>query len=176
MANALTILRLLLVPVFAYLSFQPAPVGTLVAAAVFGLAALTDLFDGMVARRTNTVSEFGKIADPLVDRALIVTVLVVLVLQQAVPLWAAAIVIGRDLVMVAGYRLLQSKGTKPAVSQLGKYSTAVLMAAVVTLILRWPFGVYAFYAGVFLSVISGLQYLRQGIGTALAPRKAEEDS
>lgn len=168
----MTILRLLLIPVFVYLALLPPPAGTLGAAAAFGAASLTDLFDGMVARRTGSVTEFGKIADPLVDRALIISVLIVLIVQGVVPLWAAALVIGRDVVMVLGYKMLQTKGAKLSVSFLGKVSTAVLMLSIVALILRVPAAVYAFYFGVALSLLSAAQYVWLTVGGG-GPRLSE---
>lgn len=160
MANALTILRVVLIPVFVYLKLSPVPGGKWFAAAAFGVAALTDLFDGILARRTDTVTPFGKIADPLADRALILTVLVVLVLTGQLPLWAAAIVAARDFVMMFGYKLVQARGLTPEVSFLGKVSTTVLMVSIALVIVDIPGGVYVFYAGMALSVASGVQYGR----------------
>lgn len=158
MANLLTILRLLLIPVFIYLAFLPGPAGFWSSSAVFGVAALTDLFDGIVARRTETVSGLGRFLDPLADRLLVVSVLVVLVLKQDVPLWAAAVAVSRDFALMLGYKIVQARGAKPSVSRLGKTSTAVLMVSLALLVLNLPGAVYVFYAGMVLSLASGLQY------------------
>jgi len=157
-ANLLTVLRLLLIPVFIFLAFLPGRTALLSSAAVFGAAALTDLFDGLVARRTGTVTELGKVLDPVADRLLVLSVLVVLVLKGAVPLWVAALVIGRDLAMVLGYKVVEARGAAPSVSLLGKTSTAVLLVSMALLILRLPGAIYVFYAGVILSLASALQY------------------
>ncbi|HEB12742.1 MAG TPA: CDP-alcohol phosphatidyltransferase family protein, partial [Actinobacteria bacterium] len=84
MANALTFCRLLLIPVVFKLILQDSPLAVL----VFGIAALTDLFDGYLARRTNKVTELGRLLDPFVDRLLIAGVVIALVLKyQEPPLW-----------------------------------------------------------------------------------------
>lgn len=164
MANALTILRVALIPLFVYLKLSSVAGHDLLAAAVFGVAALTDLFDGMLARRTGTVTQFGKIIDPLADRVLILTVLVVLVMLGAVPLWAVVVVASRDFAMVFGYKVAQAKGFTPEVSLLGKISTTALMLSIVLLILSAPGAVAAFYVATALSVVSGAQYARDVIG------------
>jgi CDP-diacylglycerol--glycerol-3-phosphate 3-phosphatidyltransferase len=158
MANLLTVLRLVLIPVFVWARLSGLPGERLVAAAVYGVAALTDLFDGLVARKTGTVTQFGRIADPLADRALVLSVLAVLVYTGDVPLWAASVVIGRDVLMVLGYKILQVKGLKPEVTYFGKVATAVVMIALALLILAAPFALLFFYVGMALSVMSGLTY------------------
>ena len=164
MANILTLLRVLLVPVVVLAMLSPVPGGRLTAAALFGVAALTDLFDGMVARRTGSVTEFGKIADPLADRALILVILATLVYRGDLPLWAAATVVGRDAAMMIGYRLMQRRGDKPEVSLAGKAATAVLMISISLLVLELPGARLAFYAGVMLSLGSGVLYAGSALG------------
>lgn len=159
MANILTVLRVALIPGVVYALLVPVPGGRLTAATVFGVAALTDLFDGMIARRAGSVTEFGKLVDPLADRALVMAVLVALVLAGNLPLWAAAVVIGRDVAMMVGYKAMQLRGAKPRISLAGKVSTAVLMISIAMLVLVLPGAVLAFYAGMVLSVVSGFAYV-----------------
>lgn len=139
------------------------------AAAVFGAAALTDLFDGMVARKTGTVTRFGKIADPLADRLLVLAVLAVLAYTGDVPLWAAIVVVARDVSMVAGYRAMQARGLSPEVSYLGKVSTAVLMVSLALLTLAAPgtglsmLALGVFFTGMALSLLSAAVYARDAL-------------
>lgn len=158
MANVLTILRVLLIPIFVYAWLSPIPSGRLVATAVFGAAALTDLFDGMIARKTGTVSDIGRMMDPLADRILVASVLALLVYTKELPLIAVLIVVMRDLALIVGYELLKAKGGRPEVSFLGKVSTATLMVAVALVMLGAPGGRVVFYAGVALSIVSGVAY------------------
>ncbi len=173
MANLLTVLRLVLIPVFVWARLSGLPGQRLVAAAIYGAAALTDLFDGIVARKTGTVTQFGRIADPLADRALVLSVLAVLVYTGDVPLWAASVVIGRDVLMVVGYKILQLKGLKPEVTYFGKVATAVVMIALALLILAAPFALLVFYVGMSLSVMSGLIYAWDAGRTIRAAREGE---
>lgn len=155
-------MRILLIPAFAYAMYAPAGPNRLAAAALYGAAALTDLFDGMVARRTGTITRLGRVIDPLADRALVIVVLVVLVGFGDLPLWVAALVIARDLAMILGYRVLQVRGLSPEVSMIGKVATAVLMIGLAVVILDVVGGIGVLYAGVALSVVSGLLYAKDG--------------
>lgn len=173
MANLLTVLRLVLIPVFVWARLSGLPGERLVAAAIYGAAALTDLLDGLVARKTGTVTQFGRIADPLADRALVLSVLGVLVYTGDVPLWAASVVICRDVLMVVGYKVLQVKGLKPEVTYFGKIATAVVMIALALLILAAPLALLFFYLGMALSVVSGLAYVREAGRTIRATQEGE---
>lgn len=97
--NALTLLRLLLIPVLVVLLAQRA---YYVAFAVFFVSALSDVADGMIARRWNARTRFGAIADPLADKLTMLAVALSLAVQGLVPLWLAAAIVVRDLVIVGG--------------------------------------------------------------------------
>ncbi|HZD59236.1 MAG TPA: CDP-diacylglycerol--glycerol-3-phosphate 3-phosphatidyltransferase [Anaerolineae bacterium] len=170
--NVLTISRLLLVPVFAYAlladNFSP----RWVAAIAFGIAAITDWLDGFAARRLNQVTEFGKIVDPLVDRILIAsTVLIFYVkVSDIIPFWAIAIVLSRDLIMVIGWLYMSRIGRRMQVIRSGKLTTTVLMVALFLVFANIQLGssivntagLWLFYTGVILSLVSGLNYLKLG--------------
>lgn len=97
----------------------------------FAVVAATDWVDGFVARRTGRVSELGKILDPVADRLVIVAVLVALVLRDAFPAWAAALIVVRDLaLLVVGAWALASRGARIDVRTVGKAATLALMFAV----------------------------------------------
>ncbi|WP_461373518.1 CDP-diacylglycerol--glycerol-3-phosphate 3-phosphatidyltransferase [Candidatus Aquicultor sp.] len=171
--NLLTLSRLLLVPVYIYAALAASPTLHLVAALAFGIAALTDWFDGFVARRLNQVTEFGKILDPVVDRILIISAMVVLYIKISalVPLWAVLIVVGRDLIMVIGWIYISRLGARIKVAYEGKVATAILMFSVFFLLLDFRVGVLStttlgiglFYIGVALSLVTGLKYVKLGI-------------
>lgn len=97
--NILTGMRLVLIPVFAAVFFLVSPVWAL---GVFALACWTDLFDGMLARKWDAVSDFGKLADPVADKVMQITALVCLVIRGWLPLWCVILLAAKELVMVIG--------------------------------------------------------------------------
>lgn len=135
-ANILTFIRLLLVPVFGLLLVQSPQTRSLAygAAAVFGLAAATDFVDGFIARRYNLVTNFGKIADPIADKALIGTGLVLLSSQGVIPVWVTVLILFREFaITVIRLRVLRY-GVIPA-SRGGKAKTISQIAAVLIFVL-----------------------------------------
>jgi cardiolipin synthase (CMP-forming) len=160
--NALTVLRLVLIPVFVAL-LVPADDGHSIAAGiVFGVAGISDYLDGWLARRWNVQSGFGRVADPLADRLMIDAAVILLVLVHDRLPWAAlALIIARDLLLVAGYKLVMPDGYELSVNFLGKSATWVLYFALGLVLLTeegtdWP--VWLFWAGLVLALAAGLQY------------------
>ena len=127
--NLLSMLRILMIPVFVALLLHE---GTEMAGLILvGVVMSTDWVDGYIARRTNSVSELGKLLDPVSDRLAVAAVLIALVIRDALPLWAALLILVRDaLVLVAGIALLGSRGRRIDVRYIGKVGTFVLMGTV----------------------------------------------
>lgn len=181
--NVLTLSRLLLIPVFLYTALANDFKLNLVAAVVFGLAAVTDWFDGIAARKLNQVTDFGKIADPVVDRILITVALIMLYIKVSalIPLWAVIVVVGRDMLMIFGWAYIAHLGTRIKVTYEGKVATAILMFSVFFILFKPTdefslfeiLGVSLFYIGVVLSLYSGLKYLKLGV-TMLRDRQSGE--
>lgn len=170
MANVLTMFRLLIVPVFIYV-LAVAPDGTsTLAAALFAVAALTDLLDGQIARRTHTVTEFGRVADPLADRLLVGSALIILLVDHRLPTLGLMAVLFRDALMMAGYYVLSRQGVHMSVILWGKASSLVLMLALFLVVGGIPGGVSVFWFGVALSLLSGVVYSLRGIGHLRRPR------
>ncbi len=157
-ANILTIIRLILIPFFIYFFLLGY---NYVALLLFTLAALTDWLDGYLARAFSQVTSFGKFIDPLSDRLLIISTLVVLVVKDFLPLLAVIIVISRDLFTMIGYQYMQWRDKEVPVTYLGKTATAILMSSIILIIASVNFGVLLFYLGVFLSVASFMDYVRR---------------
>ena len=152
--NALSLLRLFLVPVVVALLLARSDA---LAAAFFVLAALTDFLDGRLARIAGP-TRLGRVLDPLADRLMLSSVALVLAVRGLLPVWAVAILVGRDLLALLGSLVV---GSKIRVNRVGKAATAVLMGAVVLVVVS-P-GVVAeiiFYAGFGLSIVAGLMYAR----------------
>jgi CDP-diacylglycerol--glycerol-3-phosphate 3-phosphatidyltransferase len=160
--NALTILRLALIPVFVVLMLGSEEGYSWPAAIVFAGAGATDQIDGWLARRWHVESQFGKIADPLADRLMIDAAVILLWLENRLPLAALAVVLARDLLLVGGYKLVANRGYDFEVNLLGKAATWLLYAALaLTMVTRegtdWP--VWLFWGGVALALLAAAQYV-----------------
>jgi CDP-diacylglycerol--glycerol-3-phosphate 3-phosphatidyltransferase len=159
--NALTILRFGMIPLFVALLLA-AEGSSWPAGIVFGLAGVTDQVDGWLARRWRVESGFGKIADPLADRLMIDTAVILLWVEDRLPWPALAVILLRDVVLVGGYKLVVPRGYDFEVSFLGKLATWILYAAIAFAIVTgegtdWP--VWLFWIGLALAVTAGIQYV-----------------
>src|ERR671934_2688097 len=128
--NALTLVRILLVPVLVVALTVETPGGSTIAAVVFALAALTDGLDGYIARQRHSVTTFGKVMDPVADKLLIAAALVALVSLDRLQPWVAMVIIAREFA-VSGLRIAAGQqGVVIPASKLGKAKTIVQVAAV----------------------------------------------
>lgn len=183
-ANLITILRLLLVPFFfAVLVGGDSERSRLTAFVIFAIAASTDWVDGQIARRTHTVTQIGKIIDPLVDRLLLAAGVLGLYLIGEIPLWMPVVLLARDVYLLYGSYVLERHHVILRVSRVGKVTTAVLLTGFSSLIAAWPMvdglgvvdspalpgwgsepvplGIWFVYAGIVLSLATAVQYTVQ---------------
>jgi CDP-diacylglycerol--glycerol-3-phosphate 3-phosphatidyltransferase/cardiolipin synthase len=140
--NALTWLRMFLIPVFTAVFFLPFSWTNLVCTLLFALAAITDWLDGYLARRWGQTSAFGAFLDPVADKLMVSTALVLLV-QEIPTFWmslAAAVIIGREIAVSALREWMAQAGSraKVAVSMVGKFKTTAQMIALLFLLYREP--------------------------------------
>ena len=136
--------------------------GDLLAGGVFIIAALTDSLDGYIARKHKLITTMGKFIDPLADKVLVIAALVALVELQRVPAWMVVVIITREFV-VTGLRLVAAAdGVTIAASPRGKIKTVFQIIAVSLLILRLPGGMALMWFAMFLTVWSGMDYLKGG--------------
>lgn len=183
--NKLTLLRVLMIPVYlAVMLAVPWPVGPLVGAAIYALASATDAIDGYLARKNNQVTDFGKFLDPLADKMLVITALVVLQYMEMIHPVITVIIITREL-MVTSIRLIaaSSVGKVIAAGWWGKAKTVTQMIATLLLMVepvllgRWEYelglpiltgstpettavlGTLMLYVATLLTLISGAEYL-----------------
>lgn len=161
-ANKITTLRLILIPVFvAFYYFMGRDNN--IAAIIFIIASLTDALDGHFARSRNLITNFGKFVDPLVDKVLTMAAFIVLVEGQIIPAWAVIIIIARELIITGFRTLAADQGITIAASMWGKAKTTSQMIALVCLLLDVEvlnnIGIYIFYIAVILTVISGVDYI-----------------
>lgn len=156
-SNRLTVSRVLLIPLFAVAFYAPGKLGYLSAAALFGIAAATDWLDGYLARSRNETTAFGRFLDPVADKLLVATALVLLVEADRAPALLAAIIIGREIVISALREWLAQLSGIVHVSQMGKWKTAVQMVAIVCLLLHMTiFGINMHLTGLVLLWIAAL--------------------
>jgi CDP-diacylglycerol--glycerol-3-phosphate 3-phosphatidyltransferase len=161
----LTLLRLALIPVVGYSISAGFPYHDQVGAAVYATAAATDTLDGEIARRRRMITELGKFLDPLADKLLVITVLVIMVSASVIPAWVALVVVSREF-LITGLRLLAaSQGVVIGSTPWGKSKTLTQNLMLELLILQRPFpalhGVAMASVGlaVTATVLSGLDYL-----------------
>lgn len=166
--NAVTLARLLLMPLCAYLLATGRFGWGIALTAVVGS---TDWVDGWLARRTGQVSRLGQLLDPLADRLLIASVAIALVIQDVVPWQAAVLLLARDLVLLCAWPLLKRRGIEPPeVILLGKAATLVLLIALPVLTLGATgvavadaarvLGLLGLWAGVVMYYLAGAVYVR----------------
>jgi CDP-diacylglycerol--glycerol-3-phosphate 3-phosphatidyltransferase len=161
--NALTLARLVLIPIFVVLVLTSDGGHSWPAAIVFGVAGITDQVDGWLARRWRVESSFGKVADPLADRLMIDAAVILLWHADRLP-WIALAIPLRDVALVAGYKLVVDRGYEFSVNLAGKAATWLLYASLAFVMCTskgtdWP--LWIFWAGVVLAGVSLAGYLRK---------------
>jgi len=181
--NSLTIARIFLVPVLVSVLLTKfegrlvlgLPV-ELVAAAIFGLASLTDWLDGYLARRRKQVTTLGQILDPLADKLLISATLVSLVQLGLASAWMVGVIIGREIAVTGLRNLAYSRGLAMPASGLGKFKMASQVTAILLLILGWErvpallvLGQAALWVVLLTAVVSAVDYY-QGFQRAMSSR------
>lgn len=181
--NKLTVLRIFMIPIFILVVSVPMDWGTitiagtslavtqLVGAVLFALASITDWLDGKIARAQGLVTNFGKFADPLADKMLVMTAFIILVGQGKAPAWVVAIIVCRELA-VTGLRLLLVEGGEVmAAAWPGKVKTATQMVAIILLLINnVPFSAISIpldqimlYACLIFTIYSGVDYFAKNV-------------
>jgi CDP-diacylglycerol--glycerol-3-phosphate 3-phosphatidyltransferase len=174
--NAITVSRILLIPVFVLVFLEPTPNRSLAAAAIFGLAALTDAVDGYVARRWGQVTRLGQLLDPIADKLLVLTALFLLVDfdridgSPRVEAWVAIVLAGRELAVTGLRAVAAREGIDLTPETTGKVKMATQVVAILFLILEeavpaslnfHEWGTLILFVSLALSLISATQYIRQ---------------
>lgn len=161
--NKLTLMRTLMVPIFVLCMYLDFNNSRIVATIIFATASFTDFLDGYLARRDNLVTNFGKFADPLADKILVCSAMIMLVSSGEMPAWGVIIIIAREFT-ITGFRIIAaSENITIAASPLGKFKTVTQLISNILLLtglsnLR-PIGMGIFYLAVVFTVISGADYL-----------------
>ncbi|WHZ14924.1 MAG: CDP-diacylglycerol--glycerol-3-phosphate 3-phosphatidyltransferase [Nitrospira sp.] len=168
--NVLTFARILLIPVFVMLLIDPTPDRALSAAIVFVVAAVTDLLDGYVARKTGQITKLGRLLDPIADKLLVLSALILLVQVDRVSALVAILIIAREVAVTGIRAIAASEGLIMSAEVTGKYKMALQVIAIVLLILEGTVvevignlhlaGIVTLYLSLILGYVSGAQYVR----------------
>lgn len=165
--NKLTVLRVLMIPVFVVFMITPLAdgYGKYVALAIFCIASLTDLLDGKIARKYHLVTNFGKFMDPLADKLLVSAAMICMIETGVLPAWVVLVIISREFI-ISGFRLVAAdSGIVIAASYWGKIKTVVQMTMIILLLLDLANPVLqtitqiSIWAAVALTIISLLDYV-----------------
>jgi CDP-diacylglycerol--glycerol-3-phosphate 3-phosphatidyltransferase len=174
--NALTLGRIFLVPLLVVVlltKFEGRLIfgvrKELVGAAIFGIAALSDVLDGYLARRRKQITTFGQLMDPLADKLLITAALVSLVQMDLVPAWVAAVLVGREFAVTVLRSIAYGKGMVIPASPMGKIKMGAEVTAILALILGQVEGLHqlhvigtiALWVAMVTAIISGVEYYRR---------------
>jgi len=170
--NVLTLVRVAIVPLIVYLLTDPGRIAGLAAAVLFFFAALTDYLDGYLARKRGIVTTLGKFLDPLADKLLVVSGLIMLAAMPCgpggadaacdprVPAWVVVLIVGRELAVTGLRSIAATEGITLGAEELGKYKTIFQIFALIGLLIHYPYLCVDFHAGgmyfLWLSVLLGL--------------------
>ncbi len=170
--NILTVIRFLLIPVIIIFAVTDNYVATII---VLTISGITDILDGFIARKFNLITDFGKLMDPLADKATQVTLLAILTFQKIIPIWIIAIVLFKEFFMISGASFLYGKELVVSSKWYGKLSTVLFYVAIVCslLTLYWnntlvnyglhcmpEFASYIYYLAVASTIFSLIMYIK----------------
>lgn len=167
--NSITVLRILLIPVFVWLYLEHTPEDILWAGLVFATAAFTDFLDGYLARRSGQITNLGKLLDPVADKLLVASGLILLVQAQQVAVWLAIVMIARELIVTGARAVAANEGFIVQADSLGKLKVVGQIGGILCLIFQgvWietqvllsSIGIILLYVALVLSLVSGWRYL-----------------
>ena len=164
--NNLTLYRVIAIPGLVALLMFPNRFTTFLAALIFSIASITDALDGYFARRYGLESSFGKVMDPVADKLLVSSAFIMMTSLGWVPAWIVCVIIGRELA-VTGLRNLMAESHKDvSASNLGKYKTGFQIAAIIPLLIHYPYlgiafhviGMFFLWCALLLTIWSGADY------------------
>ncbi len=167
--NGVTILRILAIPLILVLLSYMGNGYQFLTALLFLGAAVTDTFDGYLARRRGMETTLGKFLDPLADKLLIVTALIALIPAREIPAWMVIVIVGREIAITGLRGIAVSQNIVISASNLGKYKTVFEMTSIFFLILNGryfsvnfhPIGMVFLWVALVVAVVSGVDYFRK---------------
>ena len=183
--NAITAARIAMIPVILAFTYFEGRVNSFVAAGLFAVTGATDFLDGWVARRTGTVTVIGKFLDPLADKLILMSVLIMLVHLGRVPAWLVILILAREFTVTGLRTMAMSEGIVIAAGQEGKYKQSIQIAAISFLLLHYKYrvdflafevdvdanvvGTWLLYLSLAFSLWSAWVYIRDFFAAVYAP-------
>ena len=167
--NSLTLFRVACIPVLVILLFFPHKTASFLAALVFALASISDLLDGFLARRQRLVTTFGQFLDPLADKLIVSSALIMLIPLGRVPAWMVVVVVGRELAITGLRSVAVTEGKVISADDLGKKKMVFQIVAILGLLLHYEYyginfhivGMFFMWLAVILTLWSGFNYFRR---------------
>ena len=167
--NSITLLRIFLIPVFVWLYLEPTPERAIWEGVVFATAAFTDFLDGYLARRSGQITNLGKLLDPVADKLLVASGLILLVQVQQVAVWLAIVMIARELIVTGARAVAAKEGFIVPADSLGKFKVIGQIGGILCLIFQGAWleaqaflssvGIILLYVALVFSLVSGWRYL-----------------
>lgn len=190
--NLITLLRILLIPLFLWLVWRADPLSSYLAALLFTFAAVSDVVDGWLARRMNLVSVLGKFMDPLADKLIVTAALVMLAQMGRVDAWLVIVLVSRELIVSGLRTVAMSEGLVIAAGQGGKWKTALQLSGIIALLVHFPYrvdlivvndydfrfqviGEWLLLLSLVPSLVSGIQYFHRFV-QAISVEEDKEDA
>ena len=167
--NSLTLFRVACIPVLVILLFFPNKLTSFLAALVFALASISDLLDGFLARRRQLVTTFGKFLDPLADKLIVSSALIMLIPLGRAPAWMVVVIVGRELAITGLRSMAVSEGKVISADELGKKKMVFQIVAILGLLLHYQYfginfhavGMFFLWLAVIITLWSGFNYFRR---------------
>ena len=167
--NVLTLLRIACVPILIWLLMHTGPIPSAIAAAVFFIATITDYFDGYIARSYNSVTAIGKFLDPMADKLVVTTALIMLAGMARtphVPAWMVVVLVAREILVTGLRAVAATEGMVMAADELGKYKMSLQAIAITGLLIHYTyfyvdtfaFGMFVLWIALVVTVWSGIDY------------------
>lgn len=164
--NFLTMCRVAAVPGIILLMLRPNRITSFMAAFLFSVAAITDYFDGFFARTRGLTSQFGKLMDPLADKLLVSSAFIMLASCGWIPGWIICIIIGREIAITGLRNVMVENNEDVSASNLGKYKTGFQIAAIIPLLIHYPYwgfnfhgvGMFFLWGALVYTIWSGVDY------------------
>lgn len=185
--NGITAARIAMIPVILAFTYYEGRVNSFVAAGLFAVTGATDFLDGWVARRTGTVTVIGKFLDPLADKLILMSVLIMLVHLGRVPAWLVILILAREFTVTGLRTMAMSEGIVIAAGQEGKYKQSIQIAAISFLLLHYKYrvdflafevdvdanvvGTWLLYLSLAFSLWSAWVYIRDFFAAVYAPEE-----
>jgi len=159
--NALSVFRILLIPIFLYMLNSNKESGFYMATAVLALSYITDILDGYIARKKNMITELGKILDPLADKITQGVVVIALLIKGYIPAFVVIILLAKELIQISGgiYIKIKLKAQMPPANVFGKTATGMFYISMLLLLLSVPYAIYIVYITIIILLIAFINYV-----------------